>query len=589
MKRATLGVLVAGIVAGAMACESNTAELALPPTPPPPVAPTVRSLATALCDLAYRCCTQGEINYYLGPYVQDDDCEERLLRATQLESSLGFSLQLSEQVSLDLPNLGALEQANLEGRGTVSEQDVADCIAYLEGLDCAMEEEEQAGCVPPDPPPEETPCDADNLFIGSVPSGGECSSPGTSYECAEGLVCRTNSSLGVTGQCVPAGQQGDLCFANPECDDELYCSLLDGTCQPLRQEGESCVYADRDDPSPTPGTLLLACEPHLYCDPVTDSCVAYCQRGAPCAVEEQCDEEAELSCILGRCDELRGEGLPCGIDDDCAEDRACGFDPNYPGTLVCIDRLANDEVCLSHVECQSGFCSPLTMRCAATVGADQPCPSTLDEECNMGVCEQEVVYCTDDGDCPLSGSCNLLINQCGTYCVALRPDGATCTLDDECLSGVCIAGFCRTPPLGNGQPCDLDDQCESEFCGLETDRVCTELPLSLGARCTASSQCESLVCFAGSPTADLTCMTGLDEGEACNDPTLPPCNPHKYFCDDAEQPAVCAPLYETGEECENSVQCRGTCTLNFGRMMCSPAVPEGSAICDGAGLLPVED
>jgi hypothetical protein len=550
----------------------------------------MRSLATSICDLAFRCCTQGEINYFLGPYVQGDSCEERLVNAAALQSAVSFNLQLDEQVSIQLPNLGALEQANADGRGTVSHSGVSECIAYLAELSCAVpEEEEEEGCIPPEPPPEATPCDEDNLFIGLVPAGGECSSPGTSYECKEGLVCRTHPNLGVIGQCAVVGLQGDICFTNGECGDDLYCSLLDGTCQPLRQEGESCVYADRDDPTPEPGTLLLACQEHLYCDPVTDSCVAFCQQGAPCVVDEQCDEEAELTCILGRCDELRGEGLPCGVDDDCADDRACGFDPNYPETPVCIDRLAVGEPCASHLSCQSGFCDPITMRCADTVAADQPCPSGLDQECDMGACEQEVVYCSDDTDCPLSGSCSPYTSQCGTYCVALRPDGATCTLDGDCVSDTCIAGFCRTPPLTNGEPCDMDIQCESDFCGVEDDRVCTELPLPLGARCYASAQCESLVCFAASPTAEPTCMSGLDEGEACSDPTLPPCNPHKYFCDDEEEPAVCAPFYETGEDCESSLQCRGTCALNFGRMMCTPAVPEGAAICDGTGVLPVDE
>ena len=584
-----------GILVSAMACESDNAEIAWPPPPPLPITPTVQSLATSICDMAYRCCTQGEINYLLGPYVQDDDCEQRLLHAAQLQSSLGFNLQLTERVSVWLPNLGALEEANLEGRGTVDETAIAACRDYLAEMSCAVAEEEDIeGCIPPEPPPDETPCDADKLFIGSVAEDEECTSAGTSYECAEGLVCRTNTGLGVKGRCVVAGVQGDVCFNSAECDDDLYCSQLDGTCQPLRKEGEACAYADRDDPSPDSATLLLACEGHLYCDPVTDMCVAYCQQGAPCVVDEQCEQDEEdvtagLSCIQGRCDFLRGEGLPCGADDDCADDRACGFDPSYPETLVCIDRLAIDEPCANHASCTSTFCNPITMRCAATVAADDPCPSGYDQECDQGVCEQELVFCTDDGDCPLSGSCNLAQFECGTYCVALRPDGATCTLDGECLSDVCVAGFCRTPPLEIGQNCDADIQCESEFCGIEDERVCTELPLDLGARCYAHDQCESLVCFAASSSAEETCMTGLDEGEACSDPTLPPCNPHKYFCDDEEQPAVCAPLYETGEDCENSVQCRGTCTLNFGRMMCSPAVPEGAAICDGGTSLPVED
>lgn len=536
-------------------------------------------LAAAACDLAFSCCSRGEINLLFGPYVEDGaNCGERVVNSASLAQSLQLDLGAFANVSIVLPNLGNLQRAIADGRTEVDSAALDACLTYIAGLGCAGEEEPEPaeGCVAP-PPPEVTPCDEKLLFRGRVGDGGACSSPGLTFECQEGLACRAGGGLGVQGACVRPGGVGDLCFGSQECQDDLYCSQLDGTCQIPRAEGEACLYADRDDPSPPQSTLLVACEAGLFCDPVTDRCVSACQRGASCSIDAQCDDEQGLICILGRCDLARKLGVPCGEDADCEADLRCGPNPAAPSESVCAERLADGEVCsfLGDAECQSGYCDQDTLRCAPTVAAGGFCPSARDLECADGYCESQSIFCTDDTPCLGSGSCNLDTLQCEFYCVEHRADDAPCDRDAHCQSGACVSGSCKTLPLADGRTCTDASQCDSGFCGFESPRVCQRLPLDVGEVCGFSNVlCASGICFDG------LCSAGLREGDRCDLGGQPPCG-RELYCDFQAQPAACVPVHGAGEACEGSFQCRGACVIAFGRRMCDATPPDEGAICTG--------
>lgn len=545
------------------------------------------SLSQAICNTAMRCCNRGEINLMLGPYVDLDNCGDRQTDRSRLSAGVSIEMPALGTPSIALPNLGAVKEAADDGRVRIDARALQACLEHLGAMSCNELVEdaapvENAACLLPEPP-EETPCDADKLYIGQVPEGGRCTSPGASLECEPGLVCGGNSLLGVFGECVRPGRAGEACFSDGTCESTLYCSQLDGTCQPYREAGQTCVFADREDPIPEAGTLLVKCAEGLSCDPVTDTCVAPCQQGAACASDEECDEEQELRCIVGRCDRARVAGLPCAVAADCAEGLRCAPDPEDETLQVCQERLAIDEGCTSHEECASDFCDPVLLTCAEKVPADSACPSGLDEQCDDGVCEPEVVSCVSNDDCPLSGQCDLGTGICSGYCVALKPEGAICTEDVECASEACVIGFCRELPLALGQACGAAAQCETEFCSYDDEPVCARLPLALGTRCESDAECESEVCFGASLSNPKTCINGLDEGEACGNSGLPRCNPSKYYCNGDELPMVCAPLREAGEPCDGSHQCRGECVIRFGRKMCDATVdPTEIAICDGS-------
>lgn len=557
------------------------------PKPSEAVVGDFGSLSLAICDTAMRCCNRGEISLLMGPYVDVDNCMDRYTdRARFAAAAEPVEMPLLGMPRIALPTLGAVKEAADDGRVRLDGAALQACREYLDALPCNEilpdEEEEEDQCALPEPPLE-TPCDPDKLFIGLVGEGGECTSPGVSLECEPGLVCYGNPLLGVFGQCVKPGRVGEPCFDEAYCEDELYCSQLDGTCQPRRAEGETCVFADRDDPAPPPETLLVRCALGLSCDPITDTCVAPCQRGAACTDDEECDEELELECIVGRCDLPRGAGLPCAVATDCQEGLHCAVDPEDDERQICQERLTLGETCSAHEQCTSEFCDPTTLFCAARVAPDAACPSGLDQQCDQGSCEPELSACATDTDCPLSGRCNLATNLCSGYCVALKPEGAICTLDTDCASETCVVGFCRELPLLLGQACADHEQCESEFCSYDEDRVCAKVPLPLGERCVSNDECESRVCFGALTATFDTCINGLDEGEACGQAGQAQCNPNKFFCDAEATPVSCQPLREAGEECESSIQCRGECVVRFGRKMCDATVdPAQFAICDGS-------
>jgi hypothetical protein len=195
--------------------------------------------------------------------------------------------------------------------------------------------------------------------------------------------------------------------------------------------------------------------------------------------------------------------------------------------------------------------------------------------------EAPLVSCTGPADCPITGACDVFSGLCGTYCVDAKPDGATCLDDSECSSDDCIAGFCRTLPLETGLECEQADDCIAQFCSYDSPRVCDTLPLSLGDACFLNEECSSGVCWAAGGVGTPTCAAGAGEGEPCGGFDQEPCSPLGFYCDAELEPTVCTPFKETGEDCESGVECRGDCLLRHGRLLCTPAVPEGTAVCDG--------
>jgi len=562
MRTTRLALLASLVVAGCGGSSADPQEVA-------------DDLAGALCDLSFRCCTAGEVHYYLGPYVTQADCADRLVNAASINTGFNFSLELFEETGVFLPNLAALDEAVEDGRTSVDRDQVDACIEHLQQIECNALEEEPDMCIPPELNVDE-PCDPLLMFDGKQAEGERCSSVGFSFECEHGLVCRAISVLGTDGACVAPGEVGDYCFTDSECGLDLYCSQLDGTCQLFGQPGDVCAYADPDDPAPDPMSLLLKCDEGLSCDPVTDRCVAPCERGAGCFDDIQCDEAAGLLCILGRCDSPRGNGLPCAEDLNCEPGLICRLSLGE-GIYVCSEPLPNGEFCNDHPDCASGFCDPSEASCAPSVDPGEPCPAFNHAQCKDGYCSDTIPnnadpFCTGNPACSPS-TCNLDTNECVPVCIPRKEDGQSCTFgaNYECLSNECVNGTCRTLPLQNGQECDSPEQCESEFCGH--DGLCDMLPLPDGKLCFSPDECESRVCSGG------MCAPGLQEGSDCN-PGLTECAADLY-CDPEESPPICVPVLDTGEVCKGDFQCRGFCVLSFGRMVCDSTPPVNGAICDG--------
>jgi hypothetical protein len=548
------------VIATTAACDDTTAS------------GTVDDLADVVCGLTFDCCDRGEVDFFLGPFVSAENCAERLRRQADLDTAALIAAPF-EGAAVPVPNVGVLQKAIDDGRVKIDPGALDACLEFLSGLTCnqLIDEPEPEGCQVPEP--EEDPaCDLREIVIGQVGAGDTCTSPGASFECKSGLACRAVDSLGIDGVCVEPGDVGDFCFDSGECGEDLYCSLLDGTCQLPRQAGETCLVADG-------GGVLIACDAGLSCDPITDICVAQCSRGASCSSDLQCDEEAGLRCVVGRCDSPRAVGLPCQISDHCADGLRCGVNPATGSDLVCLELLAEGASCSTAApeDCATGFCSPVTLTCAPSADPGDLCPTLSQDECAGGYCDvtPRSIACAGDAQCAnSSGTCDLVSGVCEAFCIALQPDGAMCVNGFECVSGTCVEGFCRTTPLPDGQPCNFSAECESGFCNHEVASVCEQLPLPNGRVCFSDFECASEVCFNSS------CQNGLSEGADCSSLLDPPCA-RDLFCDRQAETPICTPVLATGEECIDSGQCRGDCTIRFNRRMCDATPPADTAVCDG--------
>jgi hypothetical protein len=111
-----------------------------------------------------------------------------------------------------------------------------------------------------------------------------CSSPGDSCQsdgdCSGDLVCAKPEVDGVqasTGVCTHrAAGQGEFCRVADDCAGGLFCSnelpspskRLDGTCIPLREDGDICANAEQCRP---PLDCALAGDQQGICQPVPDA------------------------------------------------------------------------------------------------------------------------------------------------------------------------------------------------------------------------------------------------------------------------------------------------------------------------------
>jgi len=580
MKKITTATLLAacgGLLFGA--CEVKQA----------PAEPQIEEVFEAFCDMTFTCCEEVEAGYFVGPYVLPSECTSRMMEFASVSPVTAIDLTLVAGLRMGdllIPNLPALNEAVQDGRTVISREGLDECKEYLGSGDCNeyVEPEPLEGCQPAVPAPPPGPCDPSNLFIGQLIEGQDCTSGGFSFECKPGYRCGTGAGLGVNGRCVRLRQVTETCVADTDCESGLYCSKLDGTCKAFSDVGETCAYADRNDPAPSADTLLVRCASHLACNPLSELCVEACQEGALCAYDTDCDDGLGLTCILGRCSQPRQLDQPCAMTENCDEGLRCATNPQAPAELSCQPTLPLNAPCTEGTDCESGYCpatstTPGTaLICTEPVDIGEPCPMATSDQCGDGACVRESpsTACTLPADCPNSGEC-MVDGYCGYYCIEKKDDGATCDVDTECTSETCIAGFCRTIPLDLGVACEDAAECESLFCNYETERECDNLPLDLNDPCLFGGECDSGVCF------ENECTNGLDEGDGCGDAGDPPCNPFETYCDFELETPICVILRETGEECDSPLQCRGDCVLAQSRMLCSPAAKKEAAVCDGGG------
>lgn len=405
-------------------------------------------------------------------------------------------------------------------------------------------------------------CKVDTVCTNGTCGGGkdyDCSS--VEEECVVG-ICNENFQ-----RCdpVPVPDGGS-------CDDGVFCTVGETCTNGLCGEGTA-----RDCSS-----LTDQCNVG-YCDSVADACVANtlakhgdaCDDGRYCTLEDTCDNGVctggsirtcssyTTTCKVGTCDLIADvcygdpdpkEGQSCDDGLFCTEDTICSSGTCSGGTPVDCSSYSN--------QCNTGYCDEDLNKCSTeydskenqscddgkycTVGercrrgdctsGDQRNCDTYADQCNVGLCDENLDTCYSEPNVMNGSSCN---------------DSQYCTVGEKCNNGVCEGG--------NARDCSAavtEEQCQEGVCN-EDANICQAVSANEGASCddglfcVVNESCQNGVC-----TGDMKDCSGVVTDSQCE----------TGICDDLWDRCEPEPINE-GFPCDDGVFCNvgevcneGVCT-----------------------------
>ena len=343
-------------------------------------------LDTTICTLFSRC----QI-----PTLQED-CEQR--------APYEFSLfdrddLISEQI---------IRQQIAAGVTEFHPDNLADCIANIEGADCQQIE---------------TDLDFSTLcpiFTGTVADGDpcvlgtECATAGA--RCEGSALCQQNDVCCMR-KCTPPVAVGGDCSGGERCASGGHC--VNG----------ACTAGEMSDPCNGDGD----CDPGFWCDTAQNSCKPDVADGAPCSGDAQCP--SPQTCLGNN---LSGGTMgTCGRSDevnDSCDGMCSGFacyqpDPAQLGT--CLTVAAEGESC-ANVPCLGGLSCDGTRHCVRNGDVGASCATTAD-------C-RGALFCSTDVTPGNQG-----------MCTAPQAASKACTSDNQCQSDICSGsaaapGSCKAFP-----------------------------------------------------------------------------------------------------------------------------------------------
>ncbi len=298
---------------------------------------------------------------------------------------------------------------------------------------------------------------------------------------------------------------GESCSTSNDCGIDEFCK--DGQCASTTE----CDFSDD-----CPGDLVCQgshCVVQECSASDASACGSYACRGVQCL--RSCvapDDCAGLGtqCVAGQCVEPQ-----CTLDSDCGGYLCQGF----RCTFSCDANFGNG--CSNGYVCLQGQC---------TVPPDRV---------NGAACDY-------DAECESRTCCflqNVLTGHCVNDCHS-RPDGVSCTLDEDCMSSHCTNGICST--------------CGTQECGYVNGVSCGECPdgfLCNGTICQEQT-CDSNLQYVCKDNSFYECNQGFIGGfrSACGDTAyceinsgrcVPyTCQPKLGFCDSGTY----RPCDETGHD-----------------------------------------
>lgn len=470
-------------------------------------------------------------------------------------------------------------------------------------------------------------CNPSQVCAARLGEGDECgdadggskqaaSEGGDSSGCAEGLYCDYSEPTPV---CLAVLTEGGTCTSSSACRRDFYCGA-GGACVPVRPAGDPCGYSRECAAEHYCGVACVALSGTGPCD-LTGRCLpeSFCEQdgmchpriadGATCQGSYQC--QPGRFCDTGHCAPWPSEG-PCAEGTWCAAGLYCD-ESQSPAT--CQPRLEPESPCAaSGAPCVDGhFCDT-----AAEPPACAPLPSSEHASCAVSLACGDGLYCDALGD---------------QQCHALPHAGAPCTLDGQCdsVSGCASVAVC-TPRLALGASCTgmtamecvdglacdtvgsltcvepqvgmscFPDGSSDDPCGealLCSPAFQCEARASAGAACSLSSSlmgtdpCEAGTYCAGEPACATASVGALcTEWSGC---------PEGQFCDNRQQPAICAELLAEGTACGasggehssggaadeasasstvGSSGCGPGLFCSYPAGVCAPLLPDGASCAD---------
>ena len=453
----------------------------------------VDGLIGALCEWEFGCCSDGEVDYRLGPFTTDAaDCTARFLAAlasndqnnpyprNDLLATLGFGIDLE--------------------RSEPRPQGITACIEAIEARECNQPAGDPVHCTEGDAAID--PCRLDQLFQGLLAVGDTCNSAlGYDVECQAGSTCEFVTSVN-GDRCVAKGLVDDFCADTNECDEGLYCDLGTGLCAEKGDLGDPCAFEDEENPAP--GTETTPCKEQFSCNPTSGECTDYCTDGYTCVSDYQCPDgsscaPAEAGASYGYC---RAPGASsgdlCDTHEDCVDERHCSADH-------CEVDIARGMPCTADFECAiDNWCDTgITGNCSAYTAVDQPC--LVDAQCNPNTapagclgpvaaktCEATLLgdteQCETDAECA-SGLCEntgggMTVCHDGAVLDAACDTNTADTTRVRCGAGLycddAADGLCREQ-VGPGESCEMDDnlQCLNNDCAQQWNAdMCSDTAVS---------------------------------------------------------------------------------------------------------------
>lgn len=191
--------------------------------------------------------------------------------------------------------------------------------------------------------------------------------------------------------------------------------------------------------------------------------------------------------------------------------------PKDPQASICHPFVCENGICNYRFPGKNVSCGPL-MNCDGKGECkgvfEAPC--SVDEECVSGLCVMD--QCKADTLAPCVMPTDCASGQCvDDLCRVDLLKG--CMIDEECGYNLCVDGACRLP---DGSGCDTSEECASRLC---ENTVCLR---SDGATCTDSLECASgdcdgancrisvgHKCMVNADCASGSCVGNLCTGQSC--------------------------------------------------------------------------